>query len=263
MCFDSDATPPAAGPPISAVDSADLRLRSADGADFDAFRAQPRQPACGGVVVLPDARGLAPFYRKLAVRLAEQGHPTIAIDYFGRSAGENSDRGEGFPWVEHIARLDRTRMHDDMVAAIDELRLACHCVFALGFCMGGRTAFMASAARFGLAGVIGFYGMPGIGGPYGPGPTQHAAELAAPILGLFGGADEGITPALVDAFDAALTAAGVAHDLVTYPGAPHSFFDRRDDEFAEACADAWRRVLAFLAQVGEPPMAVNGQVAAT
>jgi carboxymethylenebutenolidase len=82
------------------------------------------------------------------------------------------------------------------------------------------------------------------------GPTQHAAELAAPVLGLFGGADEGIPPSMVDEFDAALTAAGVEHEVVAYPGAPHSFFDRRNEEFADACADAWRRVLAFLVWVG-------------
>jgi carboxymethylenebutenolidase len=52
----------------------------------------------------------------------------------------------------------------------------------------------------------------------------------------------------VAAFDEALTAAGVEHELVTYDGAPHSFFDRSQEDFAEASADAWERVLAFLAR---------------
>jgi carboxymethylenebutenolidase len=60
------------------------------------------------------------------------------------------------------------------------------------------------------------------------------------------GADEGITPDLVTAFDAALERAGVLHEIVTYPGAPHSFFDRRYEEFATASADAWERTLAFI-----------------
>ena len=79
-----------------------------------------------------------------------------------------------------------------------------------------------------------------------PGPAQRASELEAPILGLMGGADPAIPQAEVDAFGAALESAGAEHELVTYDGAPHSFFDRRHEEFAEASADAWRRVLEFV-----------------
>ena len=80
-----------------------------------------------------------------------------------------------------------------------------------------------------------------------PGPIQRARELTAPILGLFGGADDGIPPETVTEFDTALTDAGVRHEIVTYPGAPHGFFDQSlADEYADACADVWRRVLAFL-----------------
>ncbi len=61
-----------------------------------------------------------------------------------------------------------------------------------------------------------------------------------------GGADEAITPADVAEYEAALTAAGVEHELVTYEGAPHSFFDRKQEEFADASEDAWQRVLDFV-----------------
>jgi carboxymethylenebutenolidase len=71
--------------------------------------------------------------------------------------------------------------------------------------------------------------------------------MHGPVLGLFGGADEHILPEHIAAFDQALTGAEVEHELVTYPGAPHSFFDRRYAEHADACADAWRRVLGFFA----------------
>ena len=77
-------------------------------------------------------------------------------------------------------------------------------------------------------------------------PIRRAGEMHGPVLGLFGGADEGIPPDQVEAFDHNLAEAGVEHEIVTYPGAPHSFFDRRYEEHAEACADAWRRILAFL-----------------
>jgi carboxymethylenebutenolidase len=61
-----------------------------------------------------------------------------------------------------------------------------------------------------------------------------------------GGADEGIPPADVQWFEESLVAAGVEHELVTYDGAPHSFFDRRQEDFQEASDDAWRRVLEFI-----------------
>jgi carboxymethylenebutenolidase len=57
-----------------------------------------------------------------------------------------------------------------------------------------------------------------------------------------------ITPEQIDEFSRRLDEAGVAHDFHVYPGAPHSFFDRKQDEYAEVSEDAWRRVLAFVAE---------------
>jgi carboxymethylenebutenolidase len=79
-----------------------------------------------------------------------------------------------------------------------------------------------------------------------PGPSARAAEIAAPLLALQAGADANITAEANAEFDAALTDAGVEHEVVTYPGAPHSFFDRKQDEFADASEDAWRRTLDFV-----------------
>ena len=70
--------------------------------------------------------------------------------------------------------------------------------------------------------------------------------MRAPILALMGGADASIPAADIAAFDGALSAAGVDHEVVTYPGAPHSFFDRRQEEFAADSEDAWQRVLGFI-----------------
>jgi carboxymethylenebutenolidase len=66
------------------------------------------------------------------------------------------------------------------------------------------------------------------------------------VLAIYGGADPGIPPAAIAEFDQALARAGVAHESVTYDGAPHSFFDRKQTEFAQDSADAWRRVQAFV-----------------
>jgi len=66
------------------------------------------------------------------------------------------------------------------------------------------------------------------------------------VLGIFGGADPGIPAEAIETFEAALSAAGVPNEIVTYPGAPHSFFDRKQEDYAQASEDAWERVLGFI-----------------
>jgi carboxymethylenebutenolidase len=72
--------------------------------------------------------------------------------------------------------------------------------------------------------------------------------MKAPILALQGGADQNIAAEHTAEFDEALTKAGVEHEVVTYPGAPHSFFDRKQEQFADDSADAWNRTLEFIAR---------------
>jgi carboxymethylenebutenolidase len=254
MCHDATSTPPVSTLAITNADGKRVTLTSADGAEYSAFLAKPQQPSGIGVVVLPDIRGLFRFYEDLALRLAEQGHTALAIDYFGRTAGL-TPRDEKFPYREHIMRVTRPTIDADILTARECLQSpragASRRVFALGFCFGGRQAFFASAARFGFTGVIGFYGALSFYPNGAAGPLQHAAELRAPLLGLFGGADGGIPPADISAFDEALKSACVAHEFVTYPGAPHSFFDVKFQEHAAACDDAWKRVLSFVARQGD------------
>jgi carboxymethylenebutenolidase len=245
MCFELDSLPPI--PPISgaSVSHDDLVLESRDGNRFAAFLATPAEPKGIGVLILPDVRGLYRFYEELALRFAERGYTAIAIDYFGRTAGVGK-RDDGFPYMEHVARTTPEGIQADVAAAVARLRAeGCRSVFTIGFCFGGRQSWLAAAEGHGLAGAIGFYGMPGERDGV-PGPTQRAAEIDAPILALQAGDDQHITPEHNAGFEEALAAAGVEHELVTYEGAPHSFFDRRHEEFAEASADAWERVLGFL-----------------
>jgi carboxymethylenebutenolidase len=79
-----------------------------------------------------------------------------------------------------------------------------------------------------------------------PNPIERAGDMDAPILALQGGADQHITAEHNGAFDEALSEAGVEHEVIAYPGAPHSFFDRKQEEFADDSADAWERTLDFI-----------------
>jgi carboxymethylenebutenolidase len=245
MCFDSDSLPPIPVISGAAVSHDDLVLEAADGNRFAAFSAVSDVPSAVGVVILPDVRGLYRFYEELALRFAERGYPAIAFDYFGRTAGVEK-RDDDFEYMPHVQQTTPEGVQADVAAAVAHLRAqGVASIFTVGFCFGGRNSWLAAAAGHELAGAIGFYGMPGERNGL-PGPTQRADELAAPILALQAGADEHILPEHNAAFDEALTRAGVEHDVVVYDGAPHSFFDRKQEQFADASDDAWNRVLAFV-----------------
>ena len=244
MCFDLDSLPPVPRIAGAAVSHNDIELEAADGNRFAAFEATPEEPNGIGIVILPDVRGLYRFYEELALRFAERGFDAVAIDYFGRTAGA-AKRGDDFEYAPHVAQTTREGIQADVRAAVERLRPRTRAIFTVGFCFGGRNSWLAAASGHGLAGAVGFYGNPGERDG-APGPTQRAAEMEAPILALQAGADQNITAEMNEAFERALTDAGVEHELVTYEGAPHSFFDRRYEEFAEASEDAWRRVLEFL-----------------
>ena len=248
MCHEPDSSPPIPRISGAAVSHEELVLEAADGNRFAAFSATPDEPSGAGVAILPDIRGLYHFYEELALRFAERGHTAIAIDYFGRTAGV-SKRGEDFEWQPHVEQTTEDGVQADTRAAAEWLRAAgCGSVFTVGFCFGGRKSWLATAYGHGLAGAIGFYGRPGPTPDGTPGPTERASEFAAPILALQGGDDPGIPVEDSEAFDRALADAGVDHQVVIYPGAPHSFFDRKYEEFADASADAWQRVLGFVEQ---------------
>jgi carboxymethylenebutenolidase len=245
MCFELDSLPPIPVISGAAVSHEDIVLEARDGNRFAAFLATPDEPADTGVVILPDVRGLYRFYEEVALRFAERGYAAVAFDYFGRSAGVEK-RGEDFEYSEHVAQTTPEGVQADVAASVDRLReLGCRSVFTVGFCFGGRNSWLAAASGHDLAGAIGFYGMPGERDGR-PGPTARAAEIKAPILALQAGDDQNITAEHNEAFERALQDAGMEHELVSYEGAPHSFFDRKQEEFADASEDAWNRVLAFI-----------------
>jgi carboxymethylenebutenolidase len=246
VCFELDSVPPIPAIRGAAVAHEDIVLEASDGNSFAAFAATPDEPGEVGVVLLPDVRGLYRFYEELALRFAERGIAAVAFDYFGRTAGA-AKRDDDFEYMPHVEQTTPEGVQADVGAAVEHLRSrGVRTIFTVGFCFGGRNSWLAAGGGHGLAGAVGFYGRPGEGRDGAPGPTQRASELEAPILALQAGADEHITAEDNAAFEEALTAAGVEHEVVVYDGAPHSFFDRKQEEFAADSEDAWTRVLAFI-----------------
>ena len=252
MCFDLDSTPPIAPIAGGAIDTEEVVLRSGDGGRFAGLLARAEKPIGAAIVVLPDVRGLHPYYEELALRFAEAGIDALAIDYFGRTAGIGvRERTADFDFMTHVAETRFSSLSWDVTAAAERLRMVDggrdRAIFTIGFCFGGRLAYMTSTMGLDLAGVIGFYGWPvGSARSDVPAPADSTGLMRGAVLGIFGGADQGISADAVETFEAALSAAGVPNEIVTYPGAPHSFFDRKQEDFAQASADAWERVLTFI-----------------
>jgi carboxymethylenebutenolidase len=254
MCFEFDARPPELpdGRAVIAGGAAteSLILTAGDGNQFAAALAESPEPSGPGVVILPDVRGLYRFYVELAERFAAAGHHAIAFDYFGRTAGAAA-RDEGFDWKPHVAATTVEGVQADLAATRAALaeRTGVTQFASVGFCFGGSQSLWAGTnENLGLDAVVGFY--PGLSAkdrPNRPNLVEDADQIKLPLLALFGGADKNIPASDREAFDAGLERAGVDHEIVTYPGAPHSFFDRKQEEFAEVSTDAWTRVLDFLA----------------
>ena len=238
MCHEPDSRPPA--PPVVGAVAAHgpIALTATDGTALTAYGATPAEARGTSIVILPDVRGLHPYYRDLAVRFAEAGYETVALDYFDRLVGPG-ERGDDFdykPLVDQVRAEDVAA--DVRVAADDLASRGAGPTFTVGFCMGGGLSWRMSAAVPELAGVIGFYGI-----------LRRASDvvdqLERPLLMLLGSEDKATPPADFDAFTERLDERDVRYEKYVYDGAPHSFFDRSFAEHAEACADAWQRILHF------------------
>lgn len=246
MCFNQDSQPPAPAGNREAA-GADLVLTARDGNRFSAYAAHGSPPSAAGVVVMPDVRGLFRFYKELALRFAGAGHDAVAIDYFGRTAG-TGERPDDWDFWPHVYDTTFAGVRDDVTAAVSHLKQDNpeRAVFTVGFCFGGSNSWHQAANGLGLAGAVGFYGRPRREEETA-GAVDRTAGMTCPVLALMGGDDPTIPPESVAAFAKALDDAGVTNEVRVYPGAPHSFFDRRQTEFAAESADAWERVLAFIA----------------
>ena len=245
MCFDHDSVPPIAAGDRE-ITTRNVTLTAQDGNEFMAFEAFGEGKSKAAIVVLPDVRGLFSFYKGLAARFAQAGHDAIAIDYFGRTAGLR-ERPNDWDFWPHVEDTTMEGVREDVAAAVARVRAddPDRVVFTVGFCFGGSNSWHQAANGLGLSGAVGFYGRPNRDGE-GGGVIGRVGDMTCPVLALMGGADPDIPQEEIDEFEEALNGAGVANEVVVYPGAPHSFFDRKYAEFAGESADAWSRVLAFV-----------------
>jgi carboxymethylenebutenolidase len=247
MCHDHESRPPAPPRTGDVAERGVLTLTAADGTEFSAAYAASAAPRVG-VVVLPDIRGLHPYYVALAERFAEAGAAAVALDWFGRTAGVcggTGTRAPDFDWQAHIPRTTEAGIDADITAAIGYLRERTSPdlpVITVGFCFGGSHSWRQSGGSLDLAGCVGFYGRPSMVG-------ETAGRAHLPTVMVIAGADAATPVADQLALAETMRAAGAEVDAVVYDGAPHSFFDRAHGEWADACRNAWDHVLALADRV--------------
>ena len=214
------------------------------------------RPAAAGkypvVVVIPEVFGMHEHIRDVTRRFAREGFLAVTFEPYAREGG-----------VMHLPDLDAVRKVVDPVpdarvmADLDAIlawikkhpSARADRIGMTGFCRGGMYTLLYAARNRELRAAVPWYGQlrpaltPGV---RNAGPLDVAAQINAPVLGLYGAEDLGIPVSDVKTLEAALKAAGKTAEFVIYPGAPHAFFaDYRPSYRPEAARDAWARCIAW------------------
>lgn len=224
-----------------------VTLQVADGTSMNAYVARPAEEGkCSGMLVLQEAFGVNAHIRDVTERFAREGYVAIAPELFHRSGpGFESTYDDFAACMPHMQALTAQGQAADMRAAYDWLRaqpqVSAERIASVGFCMGGRSSFLA-CATLPLQASISFYG-----GGIAQGLLDRASDLQAPILLFWGGKDTHILPEHARAVEDALTKAGKAYVNVTLSFADHGFFcDARASYNPSAAGLAWKLTLQFL-----------------
>ncbi len=217
-------------------------------------------PASGGgfpvVLVVQEIFGVNEYIRDVCRRLGKEGYLAIAAELFVRQGEVSgmSDVGEILSRV--VSKVPDAQVMADLDAAVDWARKSGGDASRLGitgFCWGGRIAWLYAAHNPGLRAGVAWYGrLAGDPDPRHPRhPVDVAAELKAPVLGLYGGQDQSIPPATVDQMREALRQAERRAEIAVYPEAGHAFHSDYRPSYRQAAAeDGWKRMLAWFRRYG-------------
>jgi carboxymethylenebutenolidase len=199
-----------------------------------------------GVVVIQHQGGVDEFTEDMTRRLASAGYVAAAPDLYHRDGPDCKDD----------RKVRRSRLRDatvikDVNAAADFLKahpsVAGSPLGIIGFCMGGRVAYMMAAAGPSFKAAVAYYGG-GIMNAWGDGPSafERTREIHCPLLGHFGEDDGNPSPEDMRKLDAELAKYGITHEFHSYPGAAHAFMNRFEESYRPRADEAsWPRTLDF------------------
>ena len=240
----------------SGLNAGDAKVKVADG-EMPVYFARPATASNPPVILVAmEIFGLHEYIKDVTRRLAKLGAFAVAPDYYFRKGVDLTKITEmqqlmpivnAKPDAELVSDLDSTVAWAKSQGG-DTSRLG-----IIGFCRGGRNVWEYAAHSTALKAGVAFYGPP-VDPPnpnWPKSPTQLAPDMKAPVLGLYGEADTGISVASVEALKAALAANNKTAEFKLYPGAPHGFHaDYRASYRKEAAEDAWSLMQAWFKKYG-------------
>jgi carboxymethylenebutenolidase len=232
----------------------DAKVKVADG-EMPIYYARPANAQNPPVILVAmEIFGLHEYIKDVTRRLAKLGALAVAPDYYFRTGEDLTKITEIPKLMPLVNKKPDAELFSDLDATVawaksqggDTNRLG-----IIGFCRGGRTVWEYAAHNNGLKAAVAFYGSlvdPDTQKSIWPkNPIERAPEMKAPVLGLYGEADQGIPLSQVDALKAALQGAGKTFEIKVYPAAPHGFHaDYRASYRKEAAEDAWKEMTAWL-----------------
>ncbi len=231
-------------------------VRVADGT-LPAYAARPDgEGPFPTVLVVQEIFGVHEHIKDLCRRFAKRGYLAVATELYARQ-GDVSKLSEIDQIREVVSRVPDAQVMADLDATVDWAWSTGKADVArlgiTGFCWGGRIVWLYAAHSSALKAGIAWYGRlvgePSQNQPRHP--VDIAAEIGCPVLGLYGGADQGIPVETVEQMKAALAKAGKTFEIIVYPDTPHAFgADYRPSYREEPAKDGWQRCLAWLAANG-------------
>jgi carboxymethylenebutenolidase len=241
---DTTAASPQTEPePAQPVKGEQVQYATLDGKAINGYLAMPSASTgpLPAIIVIHEWWGLNPNIEAMTRRLAGEGYLVLAVDLYEGKSGSTPDEAMALMKAS-MATPDRLKENLSQGLAFLKGKNATK-IASLGWCFGGGWSFQ-TAASFpeSIDASVIYYGKV-------PGTAAEVATVDAPILGLFGGADEGIPVASVESFKAALAEAGKDAEIHIYEGAGHAFANPTGNRYQEAAAkDSWAKTTAFLAK---------------
>lgn len=246
--------------PTDGLDAGDVQIAGKDGKQIPIYYAVPKRAGkFATVLVVPEIWGAHEHIKDVARRMAKAGYFAVVTEPYSR-IGDLTKVADIKEVIAGANKLTDEQCFADLDSTVEwaakQARANVNKLGITGFCRGGRTTWMYTAhnprVKAGVAWYGGLHPMPP-NASTGHSPIDIADKLNAPVLGLYGGADQGIPQNMVDRMNAALLAFGKDKQstIHVYPGMPHAFnADYRPSYRKEAAQDGWKRMIAAFRKHG-------------
>jgi carboxymethylenebutenolidase len=234
----------------------EVKIPTRDG-EMPAYRAMPSQGRSFPVVlVVQEIFGVHEHIKDVCRRLAKLGYLAVAPELYARQ-GDVSKLSEIDEIRKVVARVPDLQVMADLDATVAWVKSIGHGSIEklgiTGFCWGGRIVWLYAAHSRQLKAGVAWYGRL-VGSPselQPKHPLDVAANMNAPVLGLYGGSDQGIPLDTVERMQTTLKAANSASKIIVYPDTPHAFFaDYRPSYRKQQAEDGWKRLQEWFKQHG-------------